>query len=165
MNEPEILPDYHASPWLCYGERTGLPDDPESPALFAQALTFLESITDQFNEAGPWPQLPDVEFLQALQQHNHQAQAKGDLPKGIEVTLRHVKALSQRRLLAFEETGWHLTHYEHLVRYLDQRIAQAVTGNEEEKQLTKPASSCMAPADIHLLVDTTLPGKDLPPRP
>lgn len=46
----------------------------------------------------------------------------------MEVTLIHVKALSQRRQLAFEETGWHLTHYDHRIRYIDQIIGQAIAG-------------------------------------
>lgn len=169
-----MLSDYRASPWLHFGSEPSFYGDPISQTLFTESLAFLEALTNRFVEAEAWPQLLPNELRQALEQHNHHAQLEGRLPKAETVTLMHIQALSKRRLLAFEETGWHLTHYDHLVRYIDQLINHAITiagTKEEQTNLTRPvhkepstefSPSMMTLADTHLLPDTTYLSKDVP---
>jgi hypothetical protein len=131
-DEPDHQPDYRESRWLRFGGGPTYWGDPVTLALFTEALSFLDSLTGQFNEFGPWPLLAPIDLMEALYQHNQQAQAEGRLDEGEEVTLIHVLTLSRRRLQAFEETGWNLTHYDDLVRFVDGIITQTLAGMMSE---------------------------------
>lgn len=125
--EPDILPDYRDSRWLRFGGGPAYWGDPVTLALFTEALAFLDAFTGQFHEFGPWPAMPPADLLESLHQHNTQAQAEGRLSEGEEVTLIHILTLSRRRLMAFEETGWNLTHYDDLAHFVDSLITQALS--------------------------------------
>lgn len=127
-DEPEHLPDYRNSQWLRLDSRPAYWGDPVTLVLFNEALAFLEAMTNQFHEFGPWTAIPSADLMEALYQHNQRAQAEGRLGEGEEVTLIHVLTLSRRRLMAFEETGWNLTHYDDLARFVDGTITQALAG-------------------------------------
>jgi hypothetical protein len=127
-DEPETLPDYRASRWLRFGGGPAYWGDPVTLALFAESLAFLEAMTDRSDALGSWTALPLADLLEALYQHNQRAQAEGRLSEGEEVTLIHVLTLSRRRLQAFEETGWNLTHYDDLARFVDGTITQTLAG-------------------------------------
>ena len=127
-DEPENLPDYRESRWLRFGDGPTYWGDPVTWALFTEVLAFLDTLTSQFDEFGPWPVLRPADLVEALHQHNRQAQAEDRLGEGEEVTLLHVLTLSRRRLMACEESGWNLTHYDHLVRFVDSQITKALSG-------------------------------------
>jgi hypothetical protein len=127
LDEPDYLPDYRASRWLRFGGGPAYWGDPVTSALFTEALTFLDATTSQFEEFGPWPAMPPADLMESLHQHNQSIQSEGRLGEGEEVTLIHVLTLSRRRLMAFEETGWNLTHYDHLARFVDGLITQALS--------------------------------------
>lgn len=126
LDDLEFLPDYRESRWLRFGSGPTYWGDPVTSTLFTEALTFLDTLTSQFDEFGLWPPMPPADLLEALHQYNMQAQAERRLGKDEEVTPIHVLSLSRRRLMAFEETGWNLTHYDDLIRFVDGLITQAL---------------------------------------
>lgn len=123
---PESLPDYRDSRWLRFGGGPTYWGDPVTLTLFTEAHIFLDTLTSQFDEFGPWPPLQPDDLLEALHQHNQRIQAEGRLEEDEQVTLIHVLTLSRRRLQAFEETGWNLTHYDHLAHFVDGLITHAL---------------------------------------
>lgn len=137
-DDSESLPNYRDSRWLRFGGGPTYWGDPVTLTVFTAAHSFLDRLTSQFDEFGPWPPLQPDDLLEALHQHNQQAQTEGRLGEDEEVTLIHVLTLSRRRLQAFEETGWNLTHYDRLARYVDCLITQALAGmmNEHNPGLT-----------------------------
>ena len=149
-DEPETLPDYRDSHWLHFDSRPTYWGDPVTLALFAESLAFLEAMTDQFHEFGPWPLLAPIDLMEALHQHNQQAQAEGRLAEGEEVTLIYALTLSRRRLMAFEDTGWNLTHYDDLARFVDGTITQTLAGMMSENN----------PGLTYAILLATLPPED-----
>jgi hypothetical protein len=133
-HQPEYLPDFRTSGWLQFGGGTPVPGDPASPALFDQALRLLEAITEQMLASGTWWECTPAELASALAEHNaHGAEAAAQQGETYTATtLEQLQALSRRRILAFEETGWNLTAFYRPICTIDQRIAQAVTAAERE---------------------------------
>ena len=131
---PESLPDFRTSCWLQFGDGAHIPGDPASPPLFDQALRLLEAITDQMLASGSWWECTPADLAGALAEHNaHSAEAAAEQGESYTATtLEQLQALSRRRVLAFEETGWNLTTFYRPICAIDQRIAQAVTAAEHE---------------------------------
>jgi hypothetical protein len=131
---PEYLPDFRTSCWLQFGGGAPVPGDPASPELFDQTLRLLEAITDQMLASGSWLECTPADLAGALAEHNaHSAEAAAQQGEPYTATtLAQLQALSIRRILAFEETGWNLTAFYRPICAIDQRIAQAATATEHE---------------------------------
>jgi hypothetical protein len=135
--QKERLPDYRISDFLQYGKSEAIPGDPDTEAAFRQALRYLEAITDQVLEAGfLWEKTP-ADFVMLLTSQNargRQAAERQNQPY-TETTLARLQALSSRRLLAFEDAGWHLTHYDRVIRFMDGLIQKASATEPETQSL------------------------------
>ena len=136
---PDPLPDYRASRFLQWGNHVPLAGDPTTPEAFTSALRLLETITEHFLEFGLWEKTP-ADLRYELAYHNGwrrtALEQQGKDPEATEpaITLAHLRALSKRRLLAMDETGWHLTHYYRPVRFLDNLIEKALAAETELQQ-------------------------------
>lgn len=130
-----------------FGTEIQLPGDPDNPTDFARAQHYLETITAHLLEFGPvWEKAPN-DIIIELHHHNawHQYEVEQERKAGEKraeyraITIQQLRALSRRRLLAFEETGWEVTHAYRIVNYIDALIAEAVAEQEAFEQF--PASS------------------------
>lgn len=150
---PDELSDYRASPLLQFGNDIHLKGDPETAENFARALAYLEAITDYFLEFGLLRHtLADVAYELAYHNDRHrtkveQAELSGQPIEYQEITLANLRALSKRRLLAMDETGWNLTHFyrpagviDHLIEKASAAEAamQALNGLQQETQPARP---------------------------
>ena len=133
---PDPLPDYQQSRFLQWDNDIHLAGDPSTPATFTSALQLLETITDHFLEFGLWEKTP-ADLKDEIAHHNGWCRAELEQQGGKseeakqEITLANLRTLSKRRLLAMEETGWHLTHYYRPVRFLDNLIEKALAAETE----------------------------------
>lgn len=133
---PDPLPDYRESRFLQWGNHVPLAGDPTTPEAFTSALRFLETITEHFLEFGLWEKTP-ADLRYELAYHNGwrrtELEQQGKDPEATEpaITLAHLRALSKRRLLAMDETGWNLTHYYRPVCFLDNLIEQTLAAETE----------------------------------
>ena len=128
---PDPLPDYRQSRFLQFGNDVHIEGDPTTLEAFTSALRLLETITDHFLEFGLWEKTPtDVKDELAYHNgwHRTELERQGKDPEATEqeITIANLRALSKRRLLAMEETGWNLTHYYRPVRFLDNLIEKAL---------------------------------------
>lgn len=134
---PDQLPDYRLSSFLQWGNDIHLKGDPETPEKFARALAYLETITDYFLEFGLWSHTPaDLAYELAYHNEAHrteveQSQLSGKPAEYQELTLADLRALSQRRLLGMDETGWNLTHYYRQLNFIDNLIEKAIAAETE----------------------------------
>ncbi len=135
--------DIYASRFYTYGTEIQLPNDPTSPEDFARAQNYLETITKHLIEFGPvWEKKPQ-DIAYELDYHNawHHYEVEQERKAGEnqadyrEITIQQLRALSKRRVLAFEETGWEVTHDYRVVCFFDQLIETAVAENEEIRRL------------------------------
>ena len=139
----EYLADYEQSRFLKFGNEVQLLGDPETGDDFARTQHYLETITTHCLEFGPWWEKQPQDIANELAYHNSwhhyevEQERKACEPQAEyrEVTLHHLRALSQRRVLAFEETGWTVTQAYRIVNFFDQLIEQAVVEQEALEQL------------------------------
>lgn len=138
--QKERLPDYRVSDFLQYGKSEAIPGDPDTEAAFRQALRDLEAITDQLLEAGLlWEKTP-ADFVLLLARQNAEGRQEADRQGQpyAETTLTQLQALSRRRLLAFDDTGWNLTHYGRVIQVMDGLIQKASTAEPETPSPSSP---------------------------
>jgi len=142
---PDPLPDYRACHFLQFGHDVHIDGDPTTAESFARALRFLETITDHFIEFDLWEKTP-ADLAYELTYHNNvhrseveQTRKNGEPAAEIdEITLANLRALSKRRLLAMDETGWNLTHFYRPVGFMDKLIEKATTAEAEIQALIIP---------------------------
>jgi len=121
-----------------------LPGDPNTPEDFARAQAYLEIITQQCLQRGIWDVQPaDLVAQLADQNEWHRFEVEQEHRGGDRtaeyraINLQQLHALSRRRVLAFEDTGWEVTQAYRIAAFLDQLVEKAAAGQEEfEKQLT-----------------------------
>jgi len=139
----EYLADYEQSRFLQFGNEIQLPGDPETGDDFARAQHYLEAITAHCIEFGPWWEKQPQDMADELAYHNawHRYEVEQERKAGEqkaeyrEVNLHHLCALSKRRVLAFEETGWAVTQAYRVVNLFDRLIEQAVLEQEALEQM------------------------------
>lgn len=138
----------YESRFLQHGNEVKLLGDPETPEDFARAQNYLEAITNHLIEFGPvWEKQPQ-DIVEELAYHNawHKAEVEAERKAGVkqaeyrEISLKQLQALSKRRILAFEETGWEVTHDYRLIAFFNDLISAAVLEQEQLEQLM--AASC-----------------------
>lgn len=140
---PDPLSDYQASRFLQFGNDVQLAGDPPTAETFARTLHFLETITDHFIEFGLWEKTP-ADLAYELRYHNNGQRTEAPLQNGEpvaeapEITLANLRALSKRRLLAMDETGWNLTHFYRPLSFMDKLIEKATTAEAEIEALIIP---------------------------
>lgn len=138
---PDELLDYRASPLLQFGNDIHLKGDPETAESFARALAYLEAITDYFLEFGLLRHTPaDLAYELAYHNDRHrseaeQAELSGQPIEYQEITLANLRALSKRRLLAMDETGWNLTHFYRPAGVIDNLIEKAIAAETATQAL------------------------------
>ncbi len=145
----ERFGDFEQSRFLQFGTEIHLAGDPESPEDFARAQHYLETITTHCIEFGPWwekrPQdvVNELDYHNAWQQYEVEQERKaGEKQAEYQaITIQQLRALSKRRVLAFEETGWAVTHAYRVVRFFDQLIEAAMLEQEQLEELMAVASS------------------------
>lgn len=139
----ERFTDIYASRFLQPGHEIQMPGDPETPQDFARAQSYLEAITAHLIEFGQvWDKQPhEVAYELDYQNCWHQYEVELEKKSGEEnaqyreITLQNLSALSKRRILAFEETGWEVTHDYRVVQHLDRLIEQALLDQEQYEAL------------------------------
>lgn len=152
--------DIYASHFYTYGTEIQLPNDPPSSEAFARAQNYLEAITNHLIEFGPvWEKKPQ-DIVYELDYHNawHHYEVEQERKAGEsqaeyrEITIQQLRALSKRRVLAFEDTGWEVTHDYQVVCFFDQLIEAAMTQDEELHQLTELSQEeQLSKAETHTL--------------
>ncbi len=155
MTEPSPRPqlegrfgDFEQSRFLQFGTEIHLAGDPESPEDFARAQHYLETITTHCIEFGPWwekrPQdvVNELDYHNAWQQYEVEQERKaGEKQAEYQaITIQQLRALSKRRVLAFAETGWEVTHAYRVVCFFDQLIETAMLEQEQPEQLMAASS-------------------------
>jgi hypothetical protein len=134
--------DIYKSRFYKDGTAIQLPGDPETPEDFARAQSYLETITNHWLEFGPvWEKQPQ-DIVEELDYHNAWHHAEVELEQKRhrtaeyrEIKLKQLRAVSARRILAMEETGWEVTHDYRVVNHIDTLIEQAVLEQEQLEQL------------------------------
>ncbi len=140
--------DIYTSRFYKDGTAIQLPGDPEVPEDFARARSYLETITTHWLEFGPvWEKQPQ-DIVEELAYHNawHKAEVELEQKRDRtaeyrEINLKQLQALSKRRILAFEETGWEVTHDYRVACHLDWLIGKAVQEQEQVEQLMAASES------------------------
>jgi len=139
----ERFGDIYASKFLKPGTEIQMPGDPDTPEDFARAQHYLEIITNHLFEFGPvWEKQPQ-NIVEELAYHNawHKYEIDQERKAGEkqaeyrEINLKHLQALSKRRVLAFEDGGWEVTHDYRVIRFFDDLISAAVLEQEQLEQL------------------------------
>lgn len=143
---PDTLPDYRDSPLLHFGGDVAFRGDPPSAEGFAQALACLETLTARFVEQEQWANLPEAWWTTlgddwwertaariTRQLDDANAEHRTD-PAHRAVTFDHLKAFSQRRILAMEDTGWHLTHVYRIALTFDRLLTHALNADASLQQ-------------------------------
>lgn len=138
---PDTLPDYGTSSFLRFGGSVAVKGDPPTPDHFAQALACLETLTDRFVEQEQWANLPEAWWTKLddawwertaariTRQLNDANAERRDDPGAQPITLDHLKALSERRIQAMEDTGWHLTHVYRIALTFDKLLTHALSAD------------------------------------
>lgn len=137
---PQPLPeehfaDYQASRFLQFGNDIQLEGDPQTPNDFARAFNYLETITQHCMEFGPWWEKTGADIVYELDYHNawHQHEIEQERKVGEktaeyrEIKIANLRALSKRRVLAFEDTGWEVTFAYRIVCFFDKLIGEAAS--------------------------------------
>jgi len=140
--DEERFGDAYQSPFYQYGNEIQLPGDPATPEDFTRAQSYLETITNHLVEFGPvWEKQPQ-DIMEELDYHNswHKAEVQLEQKQDRtaeyrEINLKQLQALSKRRILAFEETGWEVTYDYKVICYIDSLITKAVEEQEQLEQL------------------------------
>ena len=142
---PQQHPTSHwrESPHLAFDEQAQrIEGDPETPADFNRAFSYLETITAHWLEFGPLEEKTAWDVAYELSYHNawHQYEVEQERKAGEQqaeyraINLNQLQVLSKRRLLAFEETGWAVTPVYQVVQHVDALIEQAVLAQEQLEQ-------------------------------
>ncbi len=152
--------DVYQSRFYQFGPEIQVPGDPDNPEDFARSQHYLETITDHLLEFGPvWEKTPhdimvELHHRNAWQQYEVQQERKaGDKTAEYrEITIQQLRALSKRRVLALEDSGWEVTHDYRVVCHIDNLVEKAVLEQEEiEAQIAMSQQSseepCMPASD------------------
>ena len=139
----ERFADYQQSQFLQFGNEIHFEGDPQTPDDFARALNYLETITQHCIEFGPYWEKTGADIAYELDYHNtwHQYEVEQSLKADEkaaeyrEITLSHLQALSKRRVLAFEDTGWEVTQAYRLICFFDKLVEQAATEQAKLERL------------------------------
>ncbi len=139
----ERFADIYVSRFLKPGSEIQVPGDPETPEDFIRAQSYLEAITAHFIEFGPvWEKTPtdvvaELSHNNVWDQFEIEQERKAGEKAAVyrEITLHNLAALSKRRILAFEETGWEVTHDYKVVTHIDSLIEQALLEQAQFEQL------------------------------
>lgn len=134
--------DVYQSRFYQFGPEIQLPGDPETSEDFARARSYLETITHHLLAFGPvWDKQPqdvvyELDYHNAWHQYEVEQERKaGEQAEYREINLHNLSALSNRRVLALEETGWAVTQDYQVVRHIDNLISAAVLEQEQLEQL------------------------------
>lgn len=108
---PAAQPDFAASPWLTFGDHRAVPGDPPSQAAFTAAYACLAAMTYYFTEInGPWfaataAEVREVyaDFIRGMGLGRTGVQMR--VSSSSHFTLRHLQAVSTRRMHAVTEFG------------------------------------------------------------
>jgi len=157
--------DLYDSPHYQYGGEFRFPGDPDSPADFARAQNYLETITSHLLEFGPvWGKQPQ-DIVEELSYHNawHKAEVEQEQKRDRtveyrEINLKQLYALSTRRLLAFEETGWEVTYAYKVVTHIHSLVEQALL---EQAEL-EPLMAASVPQNAASSASANKQGEDIP---
>jgi len=146
--EDETFLDYYDSPFLTFGNDIPVAGDPETAEEFVTALSYLGLISSYFVEADEFWQKTAADVIDRLTYYNewHKYEVEQEHKVGEtsttyrEVTLHHLRALSERRVRAMEDTGWEVTQAYRRARFFHRLIEQAVTNYDEMQQLLNLAA-------------------------
>ncbi len=140
--EERFTDPYH-SRFYQFGQELQMPGDPTTPDDFMRAQDYLETITARSLQRGSLWNMKPADIVADLDYHNawHQYEVEQERRGGDrtaeyrEINLKQLQALSRRRVLAFEDTGWEVTQAYRAVRYFDQILSTAVFEQEQFEQL------------------------------
>jgi hypothetical protein len=150
----ERFTEIEQSRFLQFGNDVHLPGDPATVEDFARAEAYLETITNHCIEFGPWWEKKPQDVVYELDYHNawHRQEVEQERKAGEkqaeyrEINVHQLRALSKRRVLAFEDSGWEVTQAYRVVRFFDKLIEDAVLEQEQLEQLiTRPYQESETP--------------------
>jgi len=146
---PIATPDYEASSWLQFTGRRLVDGDPFGSIGFVSAYQCLAALTDHIIETGgPWSSIELQDVLDVY--HDYclwfQATTAGvwEERASIPMTLEHLCALSQRRMLALEEFGGANREEYPVFSLIHRKICEAV-GLQESTHRTYFIDGACAP--------------------
>lgn len=141
--EPEAFLDYYDSPFLTFGNDIHIVGDPETEEEFATALNYLGLMSSYFVETEEFWQKTAADVTNRLTYYNewHKYEVEQEHKVGEtsttyrEVTLHHLRVLSERRVRAMEHTGWEVTQFYRMALFFHRLVEQAVAHYNETQQL------------------------------
>lgn len=156
---------WRESPYLTFGAQAlRIEGDPETPADFARALCYLETITTHWLECGPlaektaWDVAYELDYHNAWHYYEVEQERRSGEPQAEyhAINLNQLQAISKRRLLALETMSRAMTPAYQIVQYVDTLIEQAVFEQEQLEQLmaaSAPAHPMLLPPSNHCTED------------
>ncbi len=146
--------DVYQSRFYQFGQEIQMPGDPTTPDDFMRAQDYLETITARSLQRGRLWDMKPADVVAELDYQNawHQCEVDQERKAGEyqaeyrEINLKQLQALSKRRILAFEETGWEVTHDFRVVTHIHSLIEQALLEQEQfEAMMAASAPESTAP--------------------
>ena len=135
--------DYHESPFLTFGNEISVVGDPETAEEFATALSYLGLISSHFVESEEFWQKTAADVLDRLTYYNewHKYEVEQEHKVGErsttyrEITPHHLRALSERRVRAMEDTGWEVTQSYRMALFFHKLVDKAATHYSQMQQV------------------------------
>lgn len=137
--QDEQFVDYYDSPFLAFGNDIHVTGDPETTEEFATALSYLGLMSSYFVESDELWQKTAADVIDRLTYYNewHKYEVEQEHKVGEtsttyrEITLYHLRALSERRVRAMEDTGWEVTQFYRMALFFHKLVEQAAASYRE----------------------------------
>jgi hypothetical protein len=140
--------DVYQSRFYQFGHEIHIAGDPETPDDFLRAQDYLETITARALQHGTLWDMKPTDVVAELDYHNAWLQYETEQERKTgektaeyrAVTLHQLQALARRRVLAFEDTGWEVTHDYKVVTHIHSLVEQALLEQEQFEQMMATAA-------------------------
>jgi hypothetical protein len=141
--QDEQFVDYYDSPFLAFGNDIHVTGDPKTTEEFATALSYLGLMSSYFVESDELWQKTAADVIDRLTYYNewHKYEVEQEHKVGEtsttyrEITLYHLRALSERRVRAMEDTGWEVTQFYRMALFFHKLVEQAAADYAAMQQL------------------------------
>ncbi len=138
-DQDEQFVDYHTSPFLTFSSDIHIDGDPDTEDEFDTAFCYLEVILDEFIQSGQFRQKTASDVANRLLYHNerHRYEVEQEHRSGetsttyLEVTMYHLRALSERQLRAMAAMGWEQSEEYRNASFLHTLVDQATAVYQE----------------------------------
>jgi len=157
LSQDEQFVDYHNSSFLIFSSDIHIDGDPDTEDEFDTAFCYLEIILNEFVQSGQFGQKTASDVANRLLYHNerHKYEVEQEHRIGeisttyLEVTIYHLRALSERQLRAMAAMGWEQSEEYRNASFLHTLVEQLIVGDEEIQEF----ATVIVPS-IYLLATT-----------